>query len=26
VQVLKAALSIVAGKPLVEGVHGELNL
>jgi general stress protein 26 len=26
VQVLKAALSIVAGKPLVEGVHGELNV
>jgi general stress protein 26 len=26
VQVLKTALSIVAGKPLVEGVHGELNV
>lgn len=26
VQVLKAAVSIVAGKPLVEGVHGELNV
>ncbi|MEO8174848.1 MAG: pyridoxamine 5'-phosphate oxidase family protein [Sediminibacterium sp.] len=26
VQGLKTALSIVAGKPLVEGVHGELNV
>ncbi len=26
VRILQAALSIVAGKPLVEGVHGELNL
>ncbi|MES2328886.1 MAG: pyridoxamine 5'-phosphate oxidase family protein [Bacteroidota bacterium] len=26
VRVLQAALSIVAGKPLVEGVHGELNV
>ena len=26
VRVLQAAMSIVAGKPLVEGVHGELNV
>jgi general stress protein 26 len=26
VKMLQAALSIVAGKPLAEGVHGELNL
>jgi general stress protein 26 len=25
-QIVKAAISIVSGKPLVEGVHGELNV
>jgi general stress protein 26 len=26
INMLKAAISVVAGKPLVEGVHGELNV